>query len=82
MPALRNIHKKKMISTRLPPYLLHWMDRQQESRAILIETALNSYYQIPVHLSDDSQCPACGAGTIEQLENLYICSNCDSNIEG
>lgn len=40
--------KKRAISLKLPPYLLAWMDRQPESRAILIETALIDYYQIPI----------------------------------
>jgi hypothetical protein len=39
--------KKTPISVKLPPYLIEWMDRQSESRAVLIETALNEYYQIP-----------------------------------
>lgn len=41
--------KKTPISLKLPPYLIEWMDRQPESRAILIETALNGWYQIPPH---------------------------------
>ncbi|MGZ4979633.1 MAG: hypothetical protein ACXV8O_21075 [Methylobacter sp.] len=39
--------KKTAVSIKLPPYLIAWMDRQPESRAVLIETALCSYYQIP-----------------------------------
>lgn len=42
--------KKAAISVKLPPYLIEWMDRQPESRAVLIETALCSHYQIPEHL--------------------------------
>jgi len=29
------------------------MDRQPESRAVLIETALNGFYQIPEHLNPE-----------------------------
>jgi len=39
--------KKIAISLKLPPGLIEWMDRQPENRAVLIETALTSYYQIP-----------------------------------
>lgn len=39
--------KKTAISVKLPPWLIEWMDRQPESRAVLIETALSSYFQIP-----------------------------------
>lgn len=39
--------KKQAISLKLPPYLLEWLDRQPESRAVLIETALNGWFQIP-----------------------------------
>jgi hypothetical protein len=42
--------KKIAVSIKLPPYLIEWMDRQPESRAVLIETALNEYYQIPDHI--------------------------------
>jgi len=42
--------KKAAKSIKLPPYLIEWMDRQPESRAVLIETALCSHYQIPEHL--------------------------------
>ena len=46
--------KKTPISIKLPPYLIKWMDRQPESRAVLIETALNGFYQIPVYLNPES----------------------------
>jgi len=39
--------KKSQIGLKLPPGLIAWMDRQPESRAKLIETALIEYYQIP-----------------------------------
>jgi len=42
--------KKKTISLALPPYLIEWMNRQPESRAVLIETAICSWYQIPEHV--------------------------------
>ncbi|MGZ5009692.1 MAG: hypothetical protein ACXV74_01885 [Methylobacter sp.] len=45
--------KKTPVSIKLPPYLIQWMDRQPESRAVLIETALNGFYQIPEHLKPD-----------------------------
>ena len=38
--------KKKAISLKLPPYLLEWLDRQPESRAVLIETAVINWYQL------------------------------------
>jgi len=44
--------KKQAISLKLPPYLLEWLDRQPESRAVLIETALTGWYQIPPHLKE------------------------------
>lgn len=44
--------KKLAISLKLPPYLLEWMDRQPENRAVLIETALTSWYQIPDHIQE------------------------------
>lgn len=47
MPRPAKLDKKKPISIKLPPYLLDWMDRQPESRASLIETALSFHYQIP-----------------------------------
>jgi hypothetical protein len=40
-------NKKKAISVKLPPWLIEWMNRQTENRAVLIETALIDYYQIP-----------------------------------
>lgn len=45
--------KKQAISLKLPPYLIRWMDRQPESRAVLIETALTHWYQIPMHLKEE-----------------------------
>ncbi|MGZ8173403.1 MULTISPECIES: hypothetical protein [Methylobacter] len=42
--------KKAAVSIKLPPYLIEWMDRQPESRAVLIEIALCSHYQIPEYL--------------------------------
>lgn len=47
--------KKQAISLKLPPYLLEWMDRQPENRAVLIETALNGWYQIPSHLQEKTK---------------------------
>lgn len=44
--------KKQAISLKLPPYLLEWIDRQPENRAVLIETALTQWFQIPPHLKD------------------------------
>jgi len=49
--------RKQAISLRLPPYLLDWMERQPESRAVLIETALCSWYQIPEHVKAPKQVP-------------------------
>lgn len=42
--------KKIPIGVKLPPWLNEWMKRQPESKALLIETALIHYYQIPEHL--------------------------------
>ena len=39
--------KKIPINVKLPPSLIEWMDRQPESRAVLIETGLQGFYQIP-----------------------------------
>jgi len=41
------LDKKTQINLKLPPGLIAWLDRQPESRAKLIETALVQYYQIP-----------------------------------
>jgi len=49
--------KKKTISLALPPYLLEWLERQPESRAMLIETALCSWYQIPEHVKAPKPVP-------------------------
>lgn len=46
------LDKKQAISLKLPPWLIEWMDRQPENRAVLIETALTSWYQIPPHIQD------------------------------
>jgi hypothetical protein len=40
--------KKAPVALKLPPYLIEWMNRQPESRAVLIETALTGFYQIPI----------------------------------
>lgn len=40
-------NKKKQLGIKLPPYLIEWLNRQPESNAKLIETALVSHYQIP-----------------------------------
>ncbi len=49
--------KKQSLHIKLPPYLIEWMNRQPESRAVLIETALNFHYQIPESLKPVSQTP-------------------------
>jgi hypothetical protein len=49
--------KKTAISLKLPPYLLEWLDRQPESRAILIESALCGWYQIPDSLKPEPAVP-------------------------
>lgn len=49
--------KKSAISLKLPPYIIEWMDRQPESRAVLIETALNGWYQIPAYIQNDHHKP-------------------------
>jgi len=46
--------KKKSIHLKIPPYLIDWLDRQPESRAVLIEVALNSHFQIPPHLNPET----------------------------
>jgi hypothetical protein len=38
--------KKKLISLTLPPWLLEWMQTQNESRAALIERAMAAQYNI------------------------------------
>ena len=43
--------KKIQINVKVPPWLNEWMKRQPESKAVLIETALVSYYQIPKGIS-------------------------------
>lgn len=53
MPRPIKLDKKQPITIKLPPYLVDWMDRQNEKRPELIETALLSYYQIPSHLEPD-----------------------------
>lgn len=47
------VDKKTAVSIKLPPYLIEWMDCQPESRAVLIETALNYHYQIPANLKPE-----------------------------
>ncbi len=47
--------KKKPISLKLPPYLIDWMDRQTENRAVLIETALTQWFQIPEDLKTEKK---------------------------
>lgn len=42
--------KKTAINVKLPPWLIEWMSRQPENRAVLIETALCEWYQIPEHV--------------------------------
>jgi hypothetical protein len=42
--------KKIPVPLKLPPYLIQWMDRQPESRAVLIETALIEWFKIPMHI--------------------------------
>lgn len=39
-------HKKRMVSVRLPEYLIQWLSDQTESQAALIESALNKTYSI------------------------------------
>lgn len=43
-------NKKIQIGVKLPPWLNEWMNRQPESKAVLIETALSEYYQIPENI--------------------------------
>lgn len=50
-PRIEN--KKMPVTVKLPPYLIEWSGRQKESRAVLIETALQSYYQIPEYLKPE-----------------------------
>ena len=47
--------KKRAVSIKLPPYLIAWLDRQPESRAVLIESALNNFFQIPEHLKEENK---------------------------
>ncbi len=47
--------KKKLISIKLPPYLLAWLDSQPDSRPVLIENALVNYYKINHKTNDISQ---------------------------
>jgi hypothetical protein len=44
--------KKIQINVKVPPWLNEWMKRQPESKAVLIETALVSYYQIPESVTE------------------------------
>jgi hypothetical protein len=45
--------KKIPIGIKLPPWLNDWMNRQPESKAALIETALINYYQIPEEVKNN-----------------------------
>ena len=49
-PKIKN--KKLQVNVKIPPWLNEWMKRQPESKAVLIETALVSYYQIPEGLKE------------------------------
>lgn len=44
--------KKTAIRVKLSPYVIEWMDRQPESRADLIETALNGWFHIPLYIPE------------------------------
>lgn len=45
-PALPPGEKKAGVYVKLPPDLITWMDKQSESRAVLIEKALRKTYKI------------------------------------
>lgn len=45
-PALPDDKKKVAILVKLPPDLITWMDKQEVSRAVLIERALREKYHI------------------------------------
>lgn len=47
--------KKAQINVKLPPWLNEWMKKQPESKAVLIETALISYYQIPKGVQEENK---------------------------
>jgi len=41
--------KKEPISLKLPRWLIEWMDKQDESRAVLIEEALKRRHKLKPH---------------------------------
>jgi hypothetical protein len=43
-PALPD--KKTQINVKLPPWLISWMDGQEESRAVLIENSLRLVHKL------------------------------------
>ena len=45
-PALDEGKKKKAILVLLPPDLIAWMDKQPESRGVLIERAVREQYGV------------------------------------
>ena len=45
-PALDDSKKKKPVLVMLPPYLIAWMDKQPESRGVLIEKAVREQYGV------------------------------------
>ena len=45
-PALPKEKKKVAINVKLPPDLIAWMDRQELSRAVLIERAVREKYGV------------------------------------
>ena len=45
-PALPEEKKKVAINVKLPPDLIAWMDRQELSRAVLIERAVREKYGV------------------------------------
>jgi hypothetical protein len=45
-PALPDNKKKAGIYVKLPPDLIVWMDKQDESRAVLIEKALREKHNL------------------------------------
>ncbi len=45
-PALPDDKKKVAINVKLPPDLIAWMDKQELSRAVLIERAVREKYGI------------------------------------
>lgn len=45
-PALPEDKKKAGVYVKLPPWLISWMDEQEESRAVLIENALRRVHKL------------------------------------